>query len=606
MAQVDVDDAGDAPGLLIEGHRTQPARLEPRVQAGHRVLPGARQVRDREDARVGQLGADLLQGRLMGHGEGLIHHTPTGLRGQVHVRLGPLIAAGQGGQLLVETPAAGKGGVDGLLVVAAGRGLAQAAAQEARSDLLVDERVDRAQVPGLGGNLLRQPSQEVLVPRVEALTGGHGGEVEDCGGLSLAVAVDASHPLLQAGGVEGDVEVDQAVAVGLQVDALASGVGGHEDAHVLLGWIGVEACPDVLSLLGGGGAADDRQPLAVALLAQDRDDPVEGVRVLGEDDDPLIGPRASVGPADGVEHGHEGLEAGVGAGLVAARPLGQILELLARGSAQRVRAAGGQQRVQLRLSDEALLLVGLPRAHDLGVVVVVVEPVRAARGQGGSEIALQGLGEGPGAGQETLLEQQGRDVEVASPPGAPRTAQQRVQLGVGALLLPGGLVREHLDPAATEVLIGNLRLQAPHGHLLQRGEVDARAAGEATRVEHLQQGGEGLGVAVMGRGGQEQTVLTLVRQAPQGPGTLRVHGVAPPSPGRRGRRRGHVVGLVDDEHVKGVAVGRSRAVGFRQDLAQEPLGAHARQPGHGHDDARVQPQRVGGQAVGAPVGGHAR
>ena len=71
-------------------------------------------------------------------------------------------------------------------------------------------------------------------------------------------------------------------------------------------------------------------------------------------------------------------------------------------------------------------------------------------------------------------------------------------------------------------------------------------------------------------------MLALVRQAPQGPGALRVHGIAAPSPGRRGCRRGHMVGLVDDEHVEGVAAGRCRAVGLRQDLAQEPLGAHAR------------------------------
>ena len=563
VAQVDVDDTGDAPGLLIEGHRPQPARLEPGIQACHRVLPGARQVRDREDARIGQLGADLLQGWLVGHGEGLIHHAPAGLRGQVHGCLGLLVAAGQGGQLLIEPAASGQGGVDGLLVAAAGRGLTQAAAQEARGDLLVDERVDRAQVPGLGGDLLRQPSQEVLVPRVEALARGHGGEVEDRGGLPLAVAVDTPHPLLQAGRIEGNVEVDQTVAIGLQVDTLAGGVGGHEDAHVLLGWIGVESRPDVLALIGRRRAADDCQALAVALLAQDRDDPVEGVRVLGEDDDPLIGPRAPVWPADGVEHGHEGLEAGVGARLVAARPLGQVLKLLARGGAQRVRAKGGQQRVQLRLGDEALLLVGLPRSHDLGVVVVVgviavaVEPVRVACGQGGREIALQGLGEGPGAGQEAFLEQQGRDVEVAPPLGTPRAAQQRVQLGVGALLIAGGLIGEHLDPATAEVLVGDLRLQAPHSHLLQRGGVDARAAGEAARVDHLQQGGEGLGVAVVGRGGQEQAVLALVRQAPQGPGALGVHGIAAPSPCRRGRRRGHVVGLIDDEHVEGVAAGRS-------------------------------------------------
>ena len=95
--------------------------------------------------------------------------------------------------------------------------------------------------------------------------------------------------------------------------------------------------------------------------------------------------------------------------------------------------------------------------------------------------------------------------------------------------------------------------------------------GEAAGVDHLQQSGEGLGVAVVGRGGQEQAVLALVRQAPQGAGALRVHGVALPAPGGRGHRRGHVVGFIDDEHVEGVAAGRSRPLGVGQDLAQEAL-----------------------------------
>ena len=279
--------------------------------------------------------------------------------------------------------------------------------------------------------------------------------------------------------------------------------------------------------------------------------------------------------------------------------------MLARGGAQRVRAAGRQQRVQLRLGDQALLLVGLPRAHDLRVVVVVLVVERAA-GQGLVEVVLQGPGEGPGAGQEALLEQQGGDVEAAPALGAPGAAQQFVQVGVDLLLLRGGLVQERLDLARTEVLACDLRLQAPHRHLRERPLVDGGPAGKAAGVDHLQQSGEGLGVAVVGRGGQEQAVLALVRQAPQGAGALGVHGVAPPAPGGRGRRRGHVVGLVDHEHIEGVAAGCSRPLGVGQDLAQEALGAHARQPGHGDDDARVQPQRVGGQAVGAPVGGHAR
>ena len=56
--------------------------------------------------------------------------------------------------------------------------------------------------------------------------------------MLLAVAVDAADPLLEPVGVERDVVVDQAVAVRLQVDALAGGVGGQQDADRCLAWVG--------------------------------------------------------------------------------------------------------------------------------------------------------------------------------------------------------------------------------------------------------------------------------------------------------------------------------------------------------------------------------
>ena len=64
-----------------------------------------------------------------------------------------------------------------------------------------------------------------------------GCEVADLGRLGLAVTVDAADALLEPVGVERDVEVDQSVAVVLQVDALAGGVGGEQDPH-LRSWPG--------------------------------------------------------------------------------------------------------------------------------------------------------------------------------------------------------------------------------------------------------------------------------------------------------------------------------------------------------------------------------
>ena len=56
----------------------------------------------------------------------------------------------------------------------------------------------------------------------------------DLGRRRLAVTVDAADALFQLVRVEGDVVVDQPVAVLVQVDALAGGVGGQQDAHLVL------------------------------------------------------------------------------------------------------------------------------------------------------------------------------------------------------------------------------------------------------------------------------------------------------------------------------------------------------------------------------------
>ena len=101
-------------------------------------------------------------------------------------------------------------------------------------------------------------------------------------------------------------------------------------------------------------------------------------------------------------------------------------------------------------------------------------------------------------------------------------------------------------------------------------------------------------------------MLAFVGEPAQGAGPLGIDGVAPPSPGRRGSRRRNMVGFVHDEHVERVAARRSRTVGLRQDFAKEPLSAHARQPRHGDDDARMESKGIGRQSVGAPVFGHAR
>jgi hypothetical protein len=116
-------------------------------------------------------------------------------------------------------------------------------------DLLADNLIGRAEVVLDLGDLACDARHEVHVGGVGRCTG-YRDEVEDLGFFALAVAVDAADALFEAGGVERDVEVHQPVAVGLEVDALARGVGGEQDANRLFSWVGGELRADVLAVLG--------------------------------------------------------------------------------------------------------------------------------------------------------------------------------------------------------------------------------------------------------------------------------------------------------------------------------------------------------------------
>ncbi len=52
--------------------------------------------------------------------------------------------------------------------------------------------------------------------------------------VGLQLAVDAAVALLHAAGIPRHVEMEQVPAVGLQVEALAGGIGGDENAHRML------------------------------------------------------------------------------------------------------------------------------------------------------------------------------------------------------------------------------------------------------------------------------------------------------------------------------------------------------------------------------------
>ena len=146
------------------------------------------------------------------------------------------------------------------------------------------------------------------------------------------------------------------------------------------------------------------------------------------------------------------------------------------------------------------------------------------------------------------------------------------------------ILREILDGDAPHLSLGkaaldlaHVLLDAPHHHVFERVVApDRYAAGEAVWIEQLQQGGEAVGVAVVRRGGQEQTVLETPAAIANGPGELRLDAVTPAA-----RRRG-VMGFVQDQQAA------------RQHLA-EPL-AHGVRVGR-IDEKVVRDEKP---AVGAP------
>ena len=90
----------------------------------------------------------------------------------------------------------------------------------------------------------------------------------DLGGR-LELAVDAAVALLDAARVPGQVEVEEVGAVRLEVQALAGGVGGEQDAQRVLGRVGVEAALDLLAPAPAGEAVDDLDALVGAVGALD-------------------------------------------------------------------------------------------------------------------------------------------------------------------------------------------------------------------------------------------------------------------------------------------------------------------------------------------------
>ena len=86
-------------------------------------------------------------------------------------------------------------------------------------------------------------------------------EVGDLYLVGLAVPVDPADALFEPVGVERDVVVDDPVAVPLQVDALAGGVGGEQDPHRVAVGVGLERGLEVLALVLVHAAEQQAEPV---------------------------------------------------------------------------------------------------------------------------------------------------------------------------------------------------------------------------------------------------------------------------------------------------------------------------------------------------------
>ena len=87
-------------------------------------------------------------------------------------------------------------------------------------------------------------------------------------------------------------------------------------------------------------------------------------------------------------------------------------------------------------------------------------------------------------------------------------------------------------------------LETPHHHPLQILLLDRHPAGEAGGIEELQQGGEAVAVAVVGRGERNSRCSNRGRQIPQAAREARIDGIA-----QAVARRRRVVGLIEDQQA---------------------------------------------------------
>jgi hypothetical protein len=400
--------------------------------------------------------------------------------------------------------------------------------------------------------------------------------------------------------------VDEVGAGALEVDALAGGVGGEEDPDGVIGGGGVEGALDLFALVVADRAVELEEALVAAFGAlegaeEEAAQPALGVGVFGKNDE-LAGAPAAIGGRRGVaEVGggalvladplEEGVDAAVGGGGVAAGEIEHGPQVGAGALRGRAEAGGG--------GGGALLLLGFEGF--VGAIEVAVVELGGAVGWGeggeGGEgveaagevvveaegVGAEGAVEGGDRGEEALLEV-GEDEALALVGGgdgelvvAQHTGEGELGGFAGGRQGPGGGEGEGGALVAGELRAGGVEggLGGPGALVVAEGEGDdltprEEAAGdpadvaleaadhhgaervgalgdgggavEALGIEELQEGGEGVAVAVVRGGGEEEAVLEARTEVLAGdPGDLGVDRVG----GARGGGDG--VGLVEDE-----------------------------------------------------------
>ena len=332
---------------------------------------------------------------------------------------------------------------------------------------------------------------------------------------------------------------------------------------------------------------------------------VKGGLVLGEDYQTLAVPEPALGAQQPFHQSHQGVEAGVGNGVLVGDR----------------RAVEGETQAVEGFFDAADLLrdvvdeIPEPSPHDgcgrgmalLGFPVIPGFLPHSAfdGGQlrfGRCVLAVEalscpvpGLGERGGAGEQPFAQDLHRESSGTSSPLRSRRSERAHRIaksvegdgkpGLAWIDIQGQGLRRMAD---AEPGRGALRVDVPfqsaNDHVVHppaHGRAHLAGAGEAHGVQHLQQAGEGAGVAVVGRGGEKQPVLELGRHQPE-------HLAEPAVFAEGGRHQ--VVALIDDQQVPG-QMGRAlrRAAGGQELLQHVRLA----QVVIGGDDPAERAPRVG-------------